>query len=482
MNGLFYRVCCDARYDVTVSKVAEIPCFLKNTAMSFASVNPATGQAVANHPSWDLPTLQRQLTQLRETAHPWRRTPVSERARYLARLGEVLDQHRSELAALISQEVGKLLAEAEAEVEKSARLCHYYAELAPSLLAAKNIPTLASRSGVSFEALGVVFAVMPWNYPVWQALRFAVPALAAGNACWVKPAPSVPASSQRLAELVHEAGIAAFDMAWIEPDLVETAIAASDAVAFTGSTTTGRHIAALAGRHLKKSVLELGGSNPCIVLKDADIALAASEAAQSRFRDAGQSCNAAKRMIVVPEIADAFIEQFLAEAARRQTGNPADPRTTLAPLHRADLRDQLHAQKVDAVANGAQCLFGGERPDGEGFFYPATVLDHVNPNCRVYHEEVFGPMASILRATDEADAIRLANDTPFGLGAAIYSADIDRATALAAEIEAGSVFVNRHTSSDLRLPFGGVKASGYGRELSEFGLYEFVNVKTFWQR
>ncbi len=227
---------------------------------------------------------------------------------------------------------------------------------------------------------------------------------------------------------------------------------------------------------------QLAGSNPCIVLADADIALAAEEAAHSRFRDAGQSCNAAKRMIVVPDIAEAFLQAFLAAARRQQPGNPLDPDTTLAPLARADLRTALHEQVCDAVAHGARCLLGGELPDGPGFFYPATVLDQVTPACRVWREETFGPVATVLRAQSDADAIRLANDTPFGLGASLYSADLDRAQALAAELEVGSVFINRHTSSDLRLPFGGVKASGYGRELSEFGLYEFVNVKTYWQR
>ena len=229
-------------------------------------------------------------------------------------------------------------------------------------------------------------------------------------------------------------------------------------------------------------MLELGGSNPCIVLADADIALAAEEAAHSRFRDAGQSCNAAKRMVLAPEIAEDFLQAFLDVARRLQSGDPRDPATTLAPLARADLRDALHQQVIDARAHGARCLLGGELPDGPGFFYPATVLDQISPACRVWREETFGPVASVLRANSDLDAIRLANDTPFGLGASIYSADVERAQALAAELEVGSVFINRHTSSDLRLPFGGVKASGYGRELSEFGLYEFVNVKTYWQR
>nr|WP_235429347.1 aldehyde dehydrogenase family protein [Chromobacterium vaccinii] len=429
-----------------------------------------------------MPALEQSLRQLRTAQSGWAAQGVEQRAAALLRLADLLSQQREALADLVTLEVGKRTPECLAEIDKSAQLIRYYAELAPELLRSLNIPTQASRSGVAFEPLGLVLAVMPWNYPVWQVLRFAIPALMSGNACLVKPAPSVPQCSQLLLDIVRQAGIHVLDMAWIETELVEEAIRQCDAVAFTGSTQTGRVIASLAGRHLKKTVLELGGSNPFIVLADADVQAAARDAANSRFRDAGQSCNAAKRMIVVPEIADAFVSAFCAEAAKLRAGDPRDPATTLSPLTRADLREALHAQVLDACHHGAELKLGGQMPHTPGFYYPATVLDRVNPSCRIYHEEVFGPVAGILRAADEADAIRLANDTPFGLGASIYSADNDRAWTLARQIEAGSVFVNRHTSSDLRLPFGGVKASGYGRELSEFGLYEFVNVKTYWQK
>ncbi|UTH76502.1 aldehyde dehydrogenase family protein [Chromobacterium sp. IIBBL 290-4] len=449
---------------------------------AFISCDPNTGDVSYTRTAWTEVPLSASLRQLREAQSAWASLSVERRAESLLRLADHLAAHRAQLADLVTQEVGKRTAECLAEIDKSVQLIRYYAELAPELLQALHIPTQASRSGVAFEALGLVLAVMPWNYPVWQVLRFAIPALMAGNACLVKPAPSVPQSSQLLLDIAHQTGLKVLDMAWITPDLVENAIRASDAVAFTGSTQTGRVIASLAGKHLKKTVLELGGSNPFIVLKDADVAAAARDAANSRFRDAGQSCNAAKRMIVVPEIADAFVDAFCQEAAALRSGDPRNPATTLSPLTRADLREALHAQVLDACQNGATLRLGGQMPHTPGFFYPATVLDHVNPACRVYHEEVFGPVASILRATDEADAIRIANDTPFGLGASIYSADQERAWTLARQIEAGSVFINRHTSSDLRLPFGGVKASGYGRELSEFGLYEFVNIKTYWQK
>ena len=306
--------------------------------MTFSSCNPATGVGFYSRPAWTPAQLDASIAALRAVQPAWRRLPVAERGHALRALSQQLLAHADELAGLISSEVGKLLAECRAEVEKSAKLCHYYADLAPELLATQEIPTLASRSGVSFEPLGLVLAVMPWNYPVWQVLRFAVPALAAGNACLVKPAPSVPLTTERLLALVRAAGIDALDVAWIDTPQVEAAIAASDAVAFTGSTHTGRRIAELAGRHIKKSVLELGGSNPCIVLADADIALAAEEAAHSRFRDAGQSCNAAKRMVLAPEIAEDFLQAFLDVARRLQSGRSSGSSGSSRPLPVAPLR------------------------------------------------------------------------------------------------------------------------------------------------
>lgn len=449
---------------------------------AFTSCNPATAEVVFTRPGWSQDQLDDSLRRLKRAQASWAALGVSQRAERMLQLAVQLETHREQLAALVTLEVGKRTAECLAEIDKSAQLIRYYAELAPTLLAPQSIPTQASQSGVAFEALGCVLAVMPWNYPIWQLLRFAVPALMAGNTCLVKPAPSVPQCTQRLLELVHAAGLDCLDIAWIDHELVEEAIRRCDAVAFTGSTHTGRIIASLAGKHLKKTVLELGGSNPFIVLADADVEAAAQDAVNSRFRDAGQSCNAAKRMIVVPEIAEQFVAAFVAAASALRPGDPRDPATTLSPLTRADLREALHAQVLDACHQGARLLLGGQLPPAAGFFYPATVLDHVTAGCRVYHEEVFGPVASILRANNEADAIRLANDTPFGLGASIYTADTAHGWELARQLEVGSVFLNRHTSSDLRLPFGGVKASGYGRELSEFGLYEFVNVKTYWQK
>lgn len=420
-----------------------------------------------------------QLNQLSEQQKQFAQYSVSVRASMLLRFAQRLSEQRDVLAKMVCEEVGRCLRECEAEIDKSIELIKYYAKLSPELLADKTIATQASLSQVRFEPLGVVLAVMPWNYPIWQILRFAIPALCAGNACVVKPAPSVYRVSVALLQCVEDLPLL---LAPLANEDVEAAIAACDALAFTGSTSTGKHLAALAGKHLKKTVLELGGSNAFIVLPDANIQQAAKDACYSRFRDAGQSCNAAKRLIVCSEIADDFLAAFLAECAKLNMGDPSLDETTLAPLHRADLRQTVHEQVLDAVQCGAKLLCGGFIPNGVSWFYPATVLDDVHAQCRVYHEEVFGPVASVLRADNIEHAIQLANDTSFGLGASIYSADIDKAWEYAKRIQAGSVFINRHTSSDLRLPFGGIKQSGYGRELSEFGLYEFVNVKSYWQK
>ena len=446
----------------------------------FRSIHVLSGETLFERNPQPYADFAHDLAELRRRQSRFAALPVNRRAALLLELADKLARERDTLAQMVCREVGRCLRECQAELDKSVDLIRYYAHLSPELLAHKTIATQASLSQVRFEPLGVVLAVMPWNYPVWQVLRFAIPALCAGNACVVKPAPSVAGVTQALFDLVGDD--LPMMVAWLQPDDVLHAIEDCDALAFTGSTDTGRVLAAQAGRNLKKSVLELGGSNPFIVLADADLAQAAKEACYSRFRDAGQSCNAAKRIIVEEAVADRFTELFLAECSRLQTGDPMLPDTTLAPLHREDLRTKLHEQVIDALANGARALCGGEIPAGQGWFYPATVLADVTPACRVYHEEVFGPVAVLMRAADADAAVALANDNPFGLGAAIYTADEQAAWRYAEKLKTGAVFINRHTSSDLRLPFGGVKASGYGRELSEFGLYEFVNVKSYWQK
>ncbi|STZ76744.1 aldehyde dehydrogenase family protein [Bergeriella denitrificans] len=446
----------------------------------FHSLNAADGRELYRREAQTWPQFAADLAQLRARQRQFAALGVTGRAALLARFADRLEAEKDVLAQMVCEEVGRCLHECRAELNKSVELIRYYVRLSPELLAHKTIATQASLSQVRFEPLGVVLAVMPWNYPVWQVLRFAVPALCAGNACVVKPAPSVARVTAALFDLIG--GDLPMMPAWLAHEETLRAIEHTDALAFTGSTYTGRLLAAHAGAHVKKTVLELGGSNAFIVMPDADLAQAAKDACYSRFRDAGQSCNAAKRIIVTEVVAEPFIELFLDECAKLKSGDPKSPDTTLAPLHREDLRRQVHAQVEDAREQGAEILCGGYIPEGAGWFYPATVLDKVNPACRVYREEVFGPVALILRARDAAEAVALANDSPFGLGACIYSADTEQAWRYAERIEAGAVFINRHTSSDLRLPFGGVKASGYGRELSEFGLYEFVNVKTYWQK
>lgn len=403
---------------------------------------------------------------------------ISERTAQLHQLAERLTKNADILAVMISEEVGRCLSECRAEIKKSIDLIDYYTKLAPQLLAGKTIATQASLSTVEFEPLGVVLAVMPWNYPIWQPLRFAIPALCAGNACVVKPAPGVGRVSEYFFSLVQET--LPFQAAFLAHDDVEYAIAQTDAFAFTGSAKTGRHLAALAGKHLKKSVLELGGSNAFIVLPDADIQAAAKDACYSRFRDAGQSCNAAKRIILLPEVAEPFIAQFIEYSKKLQVGNPQDKHTTLAALHLPDASHTMQSFVDDAVNKGAKCLLGGENI--HCFTYPATVLDCVPLNSQVAQEEVFGPIAAIFRAENIEHAISLANNTPYGLGAAVYGQNTDKAWCVAKNLNVGSVHINRHSSSDLRLPFGGVKDSGYGRELSEFGIYEFVNIKSYWQK
>lgn len=453
---------------------------LKKTGNMYVSTHAASAQILAQRPAQTLADFQDALEGLRAQQQQWAEKKVTERCAQLLHLAQRIEAHQQQLAQAVCLEVGRCLRECEAEIDKTVDLIRYYAKLAPELLDAKTITTQASLSQVRFEPLGVVLAVMPWNYPVWQIMRFAIPALCAGNACVVKPAPSVAQVTQKLMALVGSD--LPLQAAYLEHEAVEHAIAQTDAMAFTGSTDTGRHLASLAGKHIKKCVLELGGSNAFIVLDDADIAQAAADVVYSRFRDAGQSCNAAKRLIVTPKIADALIAKVVTLSQALVMGDPMCAETTLAPLHMQALQLKAHEQVNDAQEQGARVLCGGVLPQGAGYFYPATVLDGVNAACRVYREEVFAPILSVLRAQDEEEAIFLANDTCFGLGAAVYSQDTEHAWAMAKRLQAGSVFINRHTSSDLRLPFGGIKQSGFGRELSEFGLYEFVNVKTYWQK
>jgi succinate-semialdehyde dehydrogenase/glutarate-semialdehyde dehydrogenase len=381
----------------------------------------------------------------------------------------------------MAREMGKPVTEGEAEVEKCAATCDFYADHAAAMLApqARDVPE--QRAYVRFDPLGTVFAIMPWNFPFWQVLRCAVPTLAAGNTLVLKHAGNVPGCAEALGTLFAEAGVPAgvFENLHLPHDAVDAVIADPRvaAVTLTGSTAAGRAVAAAAGRALKKTVLELGGSDAFVVLDDADVDAAAAGAADARLVNGGQSCIASKRFIVDARVADAFVERFARAMAARHVGNPLERTTQVGPLARRDLRDELHRQVEATRAHGARVVVGGTVPVGPGAFYPPTVLDGVSPGMTAFDEETFGPVAAVVRARDEADAIRLANASVYGLAGAVWSRDRARAERVAAAMETGSVAVNGHVRSDPRMPFGGVKESGYGRELSEWGLREFVNVK-----
>jgi succinate-semialdehyde dehydrogenase/glutarate-semialdehyde dehydrogenase len=448
------------------------------------SVNPATGETLARFERDTPETVDRALTAASTAQAAWCEQPITQRVELLRRLAVVLRRNARDYARLITLEMGKPLAEAEGEIEKCAWTCEVYADGAPAQLAALSLPSNATKSSVVFDPLGVVLAIMPWNYPFWQVIRFAAPALAAGNGIILKHAANVSQCAKALQALFDEAAAPAglVGVLLVEPETVAGLIADDRiaAVTLTGSTEVGAIVASQAGRALKKQVLELGGSDPFIVLGDADIEAAAAMAVKARFINAGQSCVNAKRFIVEDAVADAFVAAFARAAAALKVGDPLVADTELGPMARANLRDHLHRQVEATLGAGATLIMGGEIPDGPGCFYPPTILDHVRPGMAAFDEETFGPVAAIVRAGSEHDAIRLANQTVYGLAASLWTRDLDRAQALARRIEAGAVFINGMTASDPRLPFGGIKRSGYGRELGEFGIREFVNVKTVW--
>jgi succinate-semialdehyde dehydrogenase/glutarate-semialdehyde dehydrogenase len=454
--------------------------------MPYSSFNPYTNQLIQNHDSWDDQRLKQALATAHGAQKTWALTPFARRAGVLREAAARLRAQRDRYATLITQEMGKLLREARAEVEKCAGVCDYYAQHGEDFLRADAMESDAGKSYVAYYPLGVLLAVMPWNFPFWQVFRAAAPALMAGNALVLKHASNVPQCALAIEAVFRDSGLpeGLFTTLMIEAGQVADAIASPHvhAVTLTGSDAAGRKVAASAGQHLKKCVLELGGSDPFIVLHDADLELAVDTAMASRFLNCGQSCIAAKRFIVVPRIADEFLRRFKTKAEALKLGDPMDDATQIGPMARLDLRTTLHQQVTDSIAQGAVAVTGCKAVEREGFFYQPSILDRVTAKSRAWHEELFGPVAIVIRAASEEDALRIANDTPFGLGSSVWSKDTARAEQLAAQIQAGCTFINGMVKSDPRLPFGGVKASGYGRELSRLGIHEFVNAKTVWIR
>ena len=451
--------------------------------MTIETTNPATGKVLRRYEEMTAAEISQALGEVDRAQLAWAKTDFSHRAELLRRAAAILRERADRYAVLMAEEMGKPLAGGRSEAEKCAWVCDYYADHAERFLADEMVETEASRSYVAFRPLGVVLAVMPWNFPFWQVLRFAAPALMAGNGCLLKHASNVLGSALAIEDLFRDAGLPEhiFRTLRIGSGAVASVIESPvvRAVTLTGSTPAGQAVAAKAGSVLKKTVLELGGSDAYVVLEDADLEATATTCANSRLINSGQSCIAAKRFVVVEAVRERF-EELLVERMQAETlGDPLEEGVTVGPQAREDLRDELHQQVTDSVEAGARCLLGGEIPERPGAFYPPTVLAGVVPGMPAYDEELFGPVAAIITARDEEDAIRIANDSVFGLGAAVFTSDTARGERIAADrIEAGSCFVNEFVKSDPRLPFGGIKDSGYGRELSEFGIREFVNIKT----
>ncbi len=451
--------------------------------MSLDVVNPATGETVVTYQEMSPGDAAIAVDAAHQAFLGWRGVGFPERAALMRKAAEQLRTQEKRLARLMAEEMGKPLRDGRAEVAKCASVCEYYAGQAPLFLADEAIETEAARSYVAFRPLGVVLAVMPWNFPLWQVFRFAAPALMAGNAGVLKHSSNVPGCALAIEGIFRQAGFPEdiFRTLMIGSGQVEAVISNPQvkAVTLTGSTPAGQAVASTAGRMLKKTVLELGGSDPYLILEDADLEQAADACAVSRLINAGQSCIAAKRFIVVEAVREPF-EKLLGERlAARTMGDPLDEGTDFGPQARMDLRDELHQQVSRSVELGAICLLGGAIPQRPGAWYPATLLSGVKKGMPAYEEEMFGPVAAVIGVADEAEAIRVANDSIFGLGAAVFTGDSARGDRIAREeLEAGCCFVNEFVRSDPRLPFGGVKESGYGRELSSFGIREFVNIKT----
>ncbi|MDQ2664858.1 MAG: NAD-dependent succinate-semialdehyde dehydrogenase [Gemmatimonadota bacterium] len=450
--------------------------------MSIASINPATGEVLAEYSALAAEEVEACLSRAADAVLPWRYTAIEERIAVVARFGALLDAEKGRLGRLMTLEMGKPIQAAIDEAAKCALACRYYADNGAAFLADTTVDDTDHRSFVAYEPLGVVLAVMPWNFPFWQVVRFLAPALVAGNVGLLKHASNVPQCALALESLVRRAGApeGVFQTLLVGSEAVPGIIADPRvaAVTLTGSEDAGRSVAKVAGAALKKTVLELGGSDPFIVMPSADLALAIQTAVKARTLNNGQSCIAAKRFIVHRDVAPSFIDGFVTGMTALRVGDPIDPSTQLGPLATVKLASELDEQVRASVAMGARLLCGGVYDDHTSAFYPATVLTDIPQTAPAYSEELFGPVGCVFVADDVADAIRIANDTRFGLASSVWTNDATEQQRFARELDAGSVFVNDMVVSDPRFPFGGVKASGYGRELSALGMHEFTNIKT----
>jgi succinate-semialdehyde dehydrogenase / glutarate-semialdehyde dehydrogenase len=451
--------------------------------MTLTAINPANGETIKTYEQTPYDEALKRV----ETAHQaftvWKEMSFSQRSELMKRASEILTENKEEYAKIMAMEMGKPIRQGRSEIEKCAWVCEYYADNAVKMLLPEKIATDASNSFVAFQPLGVILAIMPWNYPFWQVFRFAAPGLMAGNAAVLKHASNVPGCSLAIEEVLKKAGFPEnlFQNLLIPGKQIQRIMEHPliKAVTLTGSNSAGQAVAATAGKMIKKTVLELGGSDPYIVLEDADIEAAAKTCVESRLLNSGQSCIAAKRFVVIEAVRRRFEEIFIAHMRAKKMGNPLEEDIDIGPQARFDLREDLHRQVARSIEKGAKCLLGGEIPKGKGAFYPATVLSDVRKGMPAYEEEIFGPVGTIISVKDEKEAIQVANDSSFGLGAAIFTGDIQRGERIATyELEAGCCFVNAFVKSDPRLPFGGIKSSGYGRELSHYGIKEFVNIKT----
>jgi len=456
-----------------------------SSATHALSVNPATGETLAACPWATADEVERAIALAGAGFRQWRGESVSRRAQKLRDLGTALRNRAEEMAQMMSREMGKPILQARAEVTKSANLCDWYAEQGPAMLQAEPTQVENHNAVIEYRPYGAILAVMPWNFPLWQVLRGAVPILLAGNSYLLKHAPNVLGSASLIADIFNDAGFPQGVFGWVNATNDGVSQAINDrriaAITVTGSVRAGAAIGAQAGAALKKCVLELGGSDPFIVLNDADLDLAVKAAVAGRYQNTGQVCAAAKRFIVEEGIADAFTQRFVAAAAALKMGTPDSEENDVGPMARYDLRDELHQQVQDTLAEGATLLLGGEKVAGKGNYYAPTVLGNVTPEMTAFRQELFGPVAAITVAKDADHALRLANDSDFGLSATVFTANQALAETFSRELECGGVFINGFSASDPRVAFGGVKKSGFGRELSHFGLHEFCNVQTVWK-